>query len=321
MANPTGISYTHSESHSRKVTVSHLVKPSAAAPILLPAPQVERLSMHVQEVALIRHARSNTLGGLVFVCWEALVTHDNEVQFIWSKPNTSFIKWLFLYIRYAGILGQIFNVFVTTQYPLSSAQCVYWFTVKCVIGQAMMSAFETVLILRVYALYGRSYRVAAAMLFFILAEITITSTAVWHMMPTLDFGPTCFTVLPHKATTYYMAGALSTQLAIVTLTLHKSSATSLSMSRWSNNALSTIIKRDGTAACGTVFVLILAVMIHVVLEDTLILALVVYWFFPLLSVGGCRLVLNTQDVALPHAYSDHDCDTEPELTSIRTTAI
>ncbi|KZP09868.1 hypothetical protein FIBSPDRAFT_963632 [Athelia psychrophila] len=253
MANPTGISYTHSESHSRKVTVSHLVKPSAAAPILLPASQVERLSMHVQEVALIRHARSNTLGGLVFVCWEALVTHDNEVQFIWSKPNTSFIKWLFLYIRSAGILGQIFNVFVTTQYPLSSAQCVYWFTVKCVIGQAMMSAFETVLILRVYALYGRSYRVAAAMLFFILAEITITSTAVWDMMPTLDFGPTCFTVLPHKATTYYMAGALSTQLAIVTLTLHKSSTTGTSLSRWSNNALSAIIKRDGTAACGTVF--------------------------------------------------------------------
>ncbi|KZP30084.1 hypothetical protein FIBSPDRAFT_143195 [Athelia psychrophila] len=270
-----------------KVNVSHLVKPSAAAALIL-LPVVERLSMHVQELALIRHARCNTLGGLIFVCWEALITHDNEVQFIWCKPNTLSIKWLFLYIRYAGILGQIFNLFVTIHYPLSSDQCASWFTIQCVIGQIMMSALETVLILRVYALYNRSYRVAAALMFFILAEIIITSMAiVWDMIPLLDFGPTCFTVIPHK---------------------------------WSNHALSAIIKRDGTAACGAVLTLMLAVILHVALQDTLILA-IMYWFYPLLSVVGCRLVLNTQDVTLSHAYSDHDCDTEPDLTSIRTTAI
>ncbi|KZP25716.1 hypothetical protein FIBSPDRAFT_1041315 [Athelia psychrophila] len=192
--------------------------------------------MHFQEFALLRYARSNTLGGLVFVCWEALVTHDNEVQFIWSKPNTSFIKWLFLYIRYAGILGQILHLFVAIHYPLSSSQCASWFIVQCGITQAMMTALEMVLILRVYALYNRSYRVAAAMMLFILAEITITSMVVRDMVPTVDFGPTCFTALPHKHAAYYTAGALSTQLTIVALTLHKSSATSLS--RWSNNALS-----------------------------------------------------------------------------------
>ncbi|KZP25720.1 hypothetical protein FIBSPDRAFT_380126 [Athelia psychrophila] len=116
----------------------------------------------------------------------------------------------------------------------------------------------------------------------------------------------------------YRAGALSTQLTIVALTLHKSSATSLS--RWSNNALSTIIKRDGTAACGAMIILVLAVTLHVMLRDTLILA-IAYWFYALLSVTGCRLVLNTQDVALPHAYSDHACDTEVELTTVLTTTI
>ncbi|KZP30073.1 hypothetical protein FIBSPDRAFT_1038432 [Athelia psychrophila] len=274
--------------------------------------------MHFQDLASLRHARSNTRG-LVFVCWEALVTHDNEVQFIWSKPNASFIKWLFLYIRYAGILGQIFNLFVSIHYPLSSDQCASWFTVMCVLVQVMMSALETVLILRVYALYDRSYRVAAALMLFILAEIAITSTAVVRdMIPILDFSPTCFAVIPHKSIVYYLAGSISTQLAIVTLTLRKSSATSLS--RWSNNALSAMIKRDGAAACGAILILMLAVILHVALQDTLILA-IMYWFYPLLSVGGCRLVLNTQDVALPHAYSDHACDTELELTSVLTTTI
>ncbi|KZP30075.1 hypothetical protein FIBSPDRAFT_1038433 [Athelia psychrophila] len=273
--------------------------------------------MHFQDLALLRHARSNTRG-LVFVCWEALVTHDIEVQFIWSKPNASFIKWLFLYIRYAGILGQIFNIFVTIHYPLSSGQCASWYIVQCGISQGMMTALEMVLILRVYAIYDRNYRVAAGLMLFILAEIAITSTVAWDMIPTLDFGPTCFTVLPHKSAAYYIAGVISTQLAIVTLALHKSSATSLS--RWSNNALSAVIKRDGTAACGAIIILMLAVILHVMLRDTLIVA-IAYWFYPLLSVVGCRLVLNTQGVALHRAYSDHACDTELELTSVLTTTI
>ncbi|KZP30072.1 hypothetical protein FIBSPDRAFT_1038431 [Athelia psychrophila] len=271
--------------------------------------------MHFQDLALLRHARSNTRG-LVIVCWEALVTHDNEVQFIWSKPNTSFIKWLFLYIRYAGILGQIFNIFVTIHYPLSSGQCAAWFTVHCVITQAMMTALETVLILRVYALYDRSCRVAAALMLFILAEIVITATLARDTIPGLDFGPTCVAVLPHKPYAYYMAATISTQLAIVILTLRKSSATSLS--RWSNNALSAMIKRDGAAAFGAVLILMLAVILNVASQDTVVSA-IAYWFYPLLSVGGCRLVLNTQDVVLPHEYSDHICDTEIDLTAVLAT--
>ncbi|KAJ4483349.1 hypothetical protein J3R30DRAFT_3447784 [Lentinula aciculospora] len=57
--------------------------------------------MPVPASRLVIDLESSTAAASFFLAWEILITLDDEVELIWSKPGHSWIKWAFLLARYA----------------------------------------------------------------------------------------------------------------------------------------------------------------------------------------------------------------------------
>ncbi|KIM76956.1 hypothetical protein PILCRDRAFT_12476 [Piloderma croceum F 1598] len=95
---------------------------------------------------------SSSISALALLVYEILLTFDDEVELIWTKPGSSFIKWLFLLMRYFGLTSQIGNhllsLHIASTVPATLHYCRLWYTWRLVSAQVMLAAVETTLILR-----------------------------------------------------------------------------------------------------------------------------------------------------------------------------
>ncbi|KAJ7822261.1 hypothetical protein B0H14DRAFT_2828887 [Mycena olivaceomarginata] len=112
------------------------------------------------------------LVGICLLYFDHLLTADAEVHFIWSRRRTTSTYW-FLTNRYLAFLGNIpvaIMPFATLSPRVTILRQVHLFATQVVVSLIM--------ILRVYALYGSSLRVACLLLWIGACVIAVT---VWSM--------------------------------------------------------------------------------------------------------------------------------------------
>ncbi|KAG5729349.1 hypothetical protein E4T56_gene9901 [Termitomyces sp. T112] len=103
------------------------------------------------------------LVGLTWIVHDYLITLEDEIRYIWSqKPG--FSKYMFLWIRYYSLALLIFDVTQIHVFSIpgitSDTLCVAMDSIIRIVGAISLWSIEIVMMLRVYALYNCSKRVA-----------------------------------------------------------------------------------------------------------------------------------------------------------------
>ncbi|KAF8529395.1 hypothetical protein JB92DRAFT_711141 [Gautieria morchelliformis] len=136
----------------------------------------------------------NILAASTFTFWDYCLTfQEEEVDLIW-RTEWGLVDFLFCIIRYVTlcirIVETIFYTDVLGLLRFSLTGCKAWIWFEVISGLITHTAFEILLVMRVFAFYGRSMRLLVILLFLFLCErvsaiaIAVVSIPHFAMAPT-----------------------------------------------------------------------------------------------------------------------------------------
>ncbi|KAJ6571424.1 hypothetical protein B0H19DRAFT_1129950 [Mycena capillaripes] len=128
--------------------------------------------------------------GVVIMYFDALITLDREISFLWQRAGSASTYWFFA-VRYTGFAGNI-PVTVFSFYTLPLKWCHAYHLGHQVVLIGTQLIVSTVMILRVYALYQRSVRLLLGLLALSLPLLAVVlwATQDQHSSPIEGF-PGC----------------------------------------------------------------------------------------------------------------------------------
>lgn len=251
------------------------------------------------------------LGSLVFLLYEIVITFDDEVNLIWSRPNTCWVKWIFLFIRYFALAAQLANrsieSAIRSNLYLDTELLRHWFSCQVVVATILMLAVELVLMARVYALYKKSMCIGGILLVLLLGEVLTVLIGVAMTAPGNDFGvKNILASSPSSYTSFGIAAAIS-QFTILVLTLVK--YRTAVKGGWGNAPIMLVMVRDGIVA----FVILLVVTMMTIIATMLpneYAPVGNSWFLSIVACAGSRLIINMQNLPT------HSCSEESSACSV-----
>jgi len=253
--------------------------------------------------------------GLTIAVYELLANLTNEIEYIWRRhPRFTFVKSLYLFARYFALGAHITNAIGATilhamYTDLSPSTCRYLLIYKTVVSHSMFGVLNVILIIRMYALYNRSYWMGVLLGVLSAGWITMAVLAAIRGIPPQQFNYTCLTIDRPAAFNLFLIGELSMQGAILILTLSKRVTVRLEGCTTVPPILS-LLSRDGSLTFVGVAAFIIAAYAlsarPFLLAHTLFPALIT-----VLSSAGCRMILNLQRFPIPD-----DDSSVGELTSL-----
>jgi len=261
---------------------------------------------------------ANLMGTTALMVYEYFITLDDEVELIWKKPNSSAIKWLFLFIRYFSLTSQLITQVVShvlfKTLPVARHSCMGVYVWRLVACQTVLTLVELVLIHRVNALY-QNRTLMIMLVCYLGAEAFALGFDCGIFCPRLEFGPTCLSNLSVSAVAIYGAIALSFQGIILYLTVRKRlQAKRAGLIR---TPLLTLLIRDGAVAFIVIFILQVGAMTYLTIESGV--AFMQYWLLSLSSCVGCRLILNLQTLGAREEEERESFATIELTTQLSTT--
>ncbi|KAF9044377.1 hypothetical protein BJ165DRAFT_195275 [Panaeolus papilionaceus] len=250
--------------------------------------------------------------------WEWVCTFQDEVVFIWRNPTA--IKRLYLLIRYAGLIGQIgnhiANIELLPRLPLSHNVCRIWFATQCGGLQTLTTLLDLVLMLRIYALYHRVRWVPYFLITLFCLEFTVTLYTGVKVNLALRYDEACIVVTTPKEILGMSICSVVVQLIIWIMTWYK--RVIASRERTPPAPIMHVIHRDGLIVCiGVTFFFGVTVPYSYFVHD--LTHSVFSCLITLLSVAGCRIIMNMQQIKVPPDVNTADLDIE--LTSCIQTSI
>ncbi|KAI9457485.1 hypothetical protein BJY52DRAFT_1086453, partial [Lactarius psammicola] len=238
---------------------------------------------------------SPPVAALAFLVWDILITLDQEVEAIWTKPNKSYAKWLFLFVRYFAVAMQIALLFIGTRLAFSFhytyGDCVKWYIFQEVGTQALIAAVEFVLIIRVHALYDRSRIVTSILVLLFIVENVVMAVTLVKVVPEIGFDRICTVVHSPPRLLLFAVAFVSFETVLFILTLFKFIA-ALRLG-WGRTPVLYLLVRDGTWA----FILIFATLcvnagFYLGAGDSPISSIAFPWLLSIEAFAGARLMLN-----------------------------
>ncbi|CAE6427292.1 unnamed protein product [Rhizoctonia solani] len=141
------------------------------------------------EYAMLAHhllaAKYFMLASFVFMVYDHLITLGEEVERVWKQEWTG-ATWLFLLNRYLTELQFIVNI-VSFHDPYWTGKTVYviqacedFMPFPGVSTLISIAIAETILMLRIYALYQRNQWILALLVFFWVGQVIVMGTVIRH---------------------------------------------------------------------------------------------------------------------------------------------
>ncbi|TCD66717.1 hypothetical protein EIP91_001010 [Steccherinum ochraceum] len=119
------------------------------------------------------------VAAVAFLMYDMLIHLSDEVELMWKARNT-WVKFVYLYLRYYGIL--VIGLLILhggTGGHMSDRTCLNWFIAETVISNSVVLVVETMLLIRVYAIYGKSKIILCILATASLAEsLTVLITTI-----------------------------------------------------------------------------------------------------------------------------------------------
>ncbi|KAH7919452.1 hypothetical protein BV22DRAFT_1075235 [Leucogyrophana mollusca] len=251
-------------------------------------------------LSLLLATEFSSVAALTVLVWESLVTFDDEVNYIWSKPSGAYLKWLYLFARYFGLGVAIADHAIVSTFPphlpVPYSMCRAFYTWQAIAVQLMMLTFDGVLLIRVHALYEQTLSITAIGIVAIGIEVLAMIVAAILTIPHVPYHVACLVVDTPTSVACFVVGAGISQSVLLGLTYHKRAIIDRGGNPRSN--LLSVVIRDGAFAFGVVVALLLLTFVYLV-ADKDIANLTYYWFPVILSVATCRLIMNMQTIRVP----------------------
>ncbi|KAF8803240.1 hypothetical protein BYT27DRAFT_7244323 [Phlegmacium glaucopus] len=262
-----------------------------------------------------------SFGALAVQIFELANSFFDEVEYLRCSRFT-FVKSLYLWSRYMPLIAQIVSLTLnhkTYQPPLRVQLCVGTFVYHTIVGQLAFACINAILLIRVYALYHQSRRVK-----YLLGTAFLTTCAIqtgcnsWFIS-TLVKGKSCTPdTLPFAPLVTICAAAFSFQALILGMTLFKCIVgRCYGLAR---TPLTSLLLREGVVVCFLISTLIVANIpqqgIRLLGSASGFENAALAWFVSLLSVTGCRLILDMRKLPISHPARTSDEDYGIEFTSI-----
>ncbi|KAF9000904.1 hypothetical protein BDQ17DRAFT_1359165 [Cyathus striatus] len=264
--------------------------------------------------SLIIARNQASLVALVVLGWEWLSAFPREVEWIWTRPLT-IVKCTYLFARYVGLVVQIVNVVllftVLSKFPIHVESCRTWFTTLFAVCISMLMAVDIILIIRVYALYYKSYKVAIILGMLISLQFFVEIFCITYASQNISFDSVCnATQLPSEP--YLFVGFECVLQTVIWSMTFKQRGNLIARNFHCRIPLLDLLFRDGTFVAILIFGIFSGVLPHTIRTRTCQIHFVVIWPMAFFSASACRLVINmiSSDIqSIPTA-------TEINLTSI-----
>ncbi|KAF8498296.1 hypothetical protein JB92DRAFT_2985107 [Gautieria morchelliformis] len=126
----------------------------------------------------------NNISATALLLYDTIVTLDQEINLIW-RSSWSFVTALYLLIRHYSVAYLILSSYVSINVFLTESFCGHYMVFQEWGTIILLPAVDILIILRVYALFGRSTKIGILLVVLWLAE-TISLFTLFQ----LDFKPT-----------------------------------------------------------------------------------------------------------------------------------
>ncbi|KIJ20650.1 hypothetical protein PAXINDRAFT_95711 [Paxillus involutus ATCC 200175] len=242
----------------------------------------------------VRDVRIHCLASFVLHIWDAALMFGDEVEYIWPVPWKSTTKLMYLFLRHINlIIHGVYAFFIshlTSGYASASA-CRSSIILGIVTIQISHTCVEYLLAMRAYALFNKSRYVAMLLGLLIAAEVVNMCISVSDMASGVSFETVCVIVPAPKKTTTSGIIVPITQTALVGSIVFKSVLARYS--GWGRTPLVSLLIRDGLGTYFFMTILFGFAAIWCLREDERAVSLV-FWSMSIMSICGCRLLINTE---------------------------
>ncbi|TFK35884.1 hypothetical protein BDQ12DRAFT_687713 [Crucibulum laeve] len=257
----------------------------------------------------------SSLGALVILLWDFIVSWSLEYKHIWIAPSFT-LKYAYVYFRYVPMLTQSVNYYIllttVAHPPIPTHICTRWFYAQLICSQFCFTAVEGVLMLRVYALYNRSRTVGWSLLSLYILETTLATYFGYRTRNTMTYDEICTAKDEGVDIFIYGAGVIVTQTVIWTLTINKRA---IGLNSQQSRYIINLLLRDGAWAF-TVVILIFAFVMPYTFFVHVSSHLMFTWPNSFFSIAGCRLIMNMQ--RLKHEGLERDSQSSSSNVELST---
>ncbi|KAL1736344.1 hypothetical protein EV714DRAFT_267179 [Schizophyllum commune] len=266
----------------------------------------------------------SSLSALAFLVYDILLTTADEIDLMW--PTTwSWMKIVYFFMRYVPLGVQVSALFIgteiTPQFHFTHYDCIIWQVYLSVSVLIIVILADTVLVLRVYALYTGNKPVKWIVGILYAIEVLMMIIGVFMGVPDIEVDEICLTTNMPWTYLFFFGSAVVFQVALFVLTLYKFI---LGLREgWGNNPLPRLLARDGTWAFFLLTLVIFAYgSLHFV-GNGAYAALFYCWLISMYSFCSYRILLNLRRVAQQSAaptFSSYEGDTGslPIFTTVPT---
>ncbi|KAF9049860.1 hypothetical protein BJ165DRAFT_956207 [Panaeolus papilionaceus] len=258
---------------------------------------------------------------LTLTCWEAVTTIEDEVAHIWPQPGRLTItKLLYFFSRYFPLAIQINNTvisgMISDRYPVPANICKLWLTYQTLATFLLLGAVDMILMVRVYAFYGRKQRIRILLGILLIVRVGLSSASAILTLPDQKFNDICLSErVPSLVIIFFLVGELIFQCIILGLTFAKQIMAI--HEGWGRTPLVQLLCRDGTATFTVITGALIGMLIY---AKFAYLHSSAHFVFPgmvaVMSSVGCRLIISMQKLVVTTHDAESSVTEGPELTTI-----
>ncbi|KAF8960806.1 hypothetical protein BDZ97DRAFT_1665344 [Flammula alnicola] len=252
----------------------------------------------------------------VWLTWEYIITCRDEYQYIW-RGSMNRVKALYMFARYFTLSVQWANTYIVfvplSRVPVHRHGCMGWFLFLTISACFLLAAVDSLIMLRVYALYNCSPKMAAFLASLLVMQGMLVATCTSRTLHLVPFSETCNVLeTPHEVI-YIMAGVLLTQTILLVLTIAKRKIA------FGESPIVHLVVRHGA----WVFVLVVSMWVTIIPYSLFTQVskphIIFVWPIALMSIATCRLIINMQKIHIEMRSNRHSdsrlADTDIMFTS------
>jgi len=265
----------------------------------------------------------SAMGALAFTTWDIMITFDDEVREIWTRPWTH-LKSLYLFLRFfsfgAQLLSTVIYLKLSAGLILTRSGCQKWVIFQGFSSQILMMGVQVILILRVQALYNGNKFFRRLLPAILVSEIVIMSVLFTMKANEIEYGPQCVVVSFPRAAIGFLLPAMLLDTLLFVLTMIKFYQSL--RDGWGQVPVISRFMTDGIWAFALPFVILTVNACCMTLLDDAHSSIAFSWIIAIPGFAGYRLILNMSHLLKTPRSNEHttglEVDTVPMTYELQT---
>ncbi|KAH8107813.1 hypothetical protein BXZ70DRAFT_13294 [Cristinia sonorae] len=233
-----------------------------------------------------------------FLVYDMFIHMGDEVELIWKSRNT-WVKWIYIYVRHYSILVVgLLLIHGNSRVPFTHQSCINWLIAESVFSNSIVSVTELVLLIRLFAIYGKSKLILGVLSIASLAEmITVTIATVKSFNGaevSLELG--CVLLYVPPILTAGWAASLAFQTLIFALTVGRWLTHLMVTKQLGRQSIMFVFMRDGGWAYGLMLIVCLVNLLTFRLKSSPLSTVAFRWVMAVASFSGSHVLLNLRRI-------------------------